>query len=475
MTLFLSAVGVHAQSIFDVHRETLPNGIEVWIKPRQETRAVEVRVVVKVGFRYETARDSGLSHLLEHMLFKGTRRRSESELKWAIEGKGGSRNGYTTADACYYTVNILDQHFDFAVEWLHEILFESLLNSEDLEEARRDLYSEQQGDYPRLIEKIFLTGLFQPAPLRAIDLAFPHARVPERLVSNVDHIDRDAMVRHYRTFYGPENMAVIIVGNVDASSALRKVADLFGSLPAAPASEATYLEYRSPRPLPAEVRAIWMPPVGEMTHLWYGFFTRGREDPDRFALRVMAEHFDRRLKEEIRYKRSLAYTVYATVEEIRDAGVFYGFASVRRNREDEAKRIMRELAGELRDHELDPVDLEEAKDAYRGWAARFYENNFRLADLYQEMILSSSPERLVDPFEAIDRVTAGQIQRIARDRFAPGRAGFAIGRPPLTYGEAVVVSLFAAVAVVVLLVAALRRRAARRGMRTGSTEVMLPR
>ncbi|MGZ8867986.1 MAG: M16 family metallopeptidase, partial [Thermoanaerobaculia bacterium] len=383
----LLSVASPRNEMMDVQRHRLPNGLEVWIKQRSDTQAVEVRVVAKVGFRYEEPLDSGLSHLLEHMLFKGTERQTESQLKWEVERRGGSRNGITTAGATYYYVNIRDVHMPFALEWLEDIVFHSRLSDEHLRQARQDVYSEQGGKYPRIIERVFLTGLFQPPELRAGAFSFPYAQIPERVIASLEHIDVARTRQHFTSHYSPDNMAVIIVGNVDPAVALAEVTKLFGSRQGSPKRDTTYIPYREPR-VADEIRTRFYPPVGNMTDVRYGIWTRGRRDPDRNALRLLCRHLDRRLKEEIRYKRALAYSVGCAAYDELDAGALFGYAEGKRGDEDEVKGLLHSVTREMIDRDLTAQELTDAREAVLGTRVRYFENNSRLADYYQDLFLT---------------------------------------------------------------------------------------
>ena len=442
-------------SLWDVQQHKLPNGMEVWIKERRETQAVEVRVVVKTGQRYEKPRDSGLSHLVEHMLFKGTAKQSEAALKWAIERRGGSRNGITTPEATYYYVNIRDTHLDFAVDWLEDIVFHSQMREEHIHQARKDVYSEQGGHYPRIVERVFLTGLFQPPEVRAAEVAFPHAEVAERVIADLDHVDRAALRRFFDEYYVPNNMAVIVVGNVDPVHALEVVARKFGSIPSRPVVRAGYIPYAPPK-LASEIRTRLFPPVGQMTDVRYGFWTRGKLDPDRAALRVLARHLDRRMKEEIRYRRALAYSVGAFFYEGLDAGVLYVYADVPRDAEDRAKNLMEGIVREVTSRPLTAQALRDAKEALVGSSVRYYESNSRLADLYQEFFLTGTGPR--DEFAALEAVTEGDVLRVSRRRLQSEAMMFVVARPPLTYAGAAILAVVVLLLVIAILVWRSRRR-----------------
>lgn len=457
--LVLAALPIVGNDIWDVQRHRLPNGLEVFIKERRETQAVEVRAVVKVGFRYEEPLDSGLSHLLEHMLFKGTTRQTESQLKWAVERRGGGRNGITTPETTYYYVNIRDVHFRFAVDWLEDIVFHSQLRGESLDQARKDVYSEQGGKYPRVLEKIFIAGLFQPPEVRAAEVSFPHAQVAERLASRLEHVDAAMLRRHFEHYYSPNNMAIIVVGNVDAASALREIEARLGGLKPREVKRPSYVPYRDPIVVD-EVRTRFYPPVGQLTDVRYGIWTKGNADPDRRVLRLLARHLDRRLKEEIRYKRALAYSVGCAFYEDVDAGALYAYASGPRDAEDEVKGLMRRIVREVTEREISVADLGDAREAYIGSATRTYESNSRLADLYQNFFLTvpfGAP--LPNEFAAAEGVTPAAIRAVAKNRLRSGALMFIVARPPLTYTGAAVAGVLCVLAIAALIV--IRRRRAK--------------
>ena len=458
LAIVLAAIPAAGGDIWNVERHRLPNGLEIWVKERHETSAVEVRAVVRTGHRYERAVDSGLSHLVEHMLFKGTEKQSEAELKWAVERRGGGRNGVTTPEATYYYVNVRDVHFGFAVDWLEDILFHSTFRDSGLQQARKDVYSEQGGKYPRILERIFIAGLFQPSEVRAIEYSFPHAEVAERAASRLEHVDTAMLRQHFTNFYEPNNMAIIVVGNVDAQAAVRAIAARFGRLQPRPVARPHYVPYRAPR-VTDEIRTRFYPPVGQMTDIRYGIWTRGSADPDRPALRLLARHLDRRLKEEIRYERALAYSAGCAFYEDVDVGTLYGYASAPRGSESEVKTVMRDVVREVTEKGISPADLADAREAYIGSAVRYYESNSRLADLYQGFYLNvpfGAP--IPNAFEQAAAVTPADVVRVAKTRLRPDALMFVVARPPLTYTGAAVLAAMVLLAVTAFIVWRVRRR-----------------
>ena len=193
--------------------------------------------------------------------------------------------------------------------------------------------------------------------------------------------------------------------------------------------------------------------------------TRGLGDPDRFTLRIIQTWLDRKIFEEIRSRRALGYSLGCRVQEVSDVGLLYGYARVRRERdaEVEAKRILGELFAALRETPLSPLELQEAKDTILGRQARQFESNAALASLYQEWFLRIPyGEPLPSYFEAVSRVTAADVQRVARERFRDELMFTAVSRPTFSFVQATVAMGLVVLALALLVV---RRRVRRR--RTG--------
>lgn len=447
--------------VFPVSYEKLPNGLEIWVKPRTTTQAVDVRVVVKVGFRDETVADSGISHLLEHMLFKGTTNHSEVELNRMVENKGAYSNGETWPELTLYEINIVDRHFPLAVDWLADVLRNPLLREMHLDQARRDVYSEQQGHYSPLLERIFESGLFQPLEVRIPDTFFPYAQIPDRVISRLDHVDSARLREHYRRFYVPNNMAVIVVGNVDPAGAIARIRSAFGDLTPRPVDRSHTVPWIQPRPVEGVVRTLGMPPVGEMTEIWTGTLTRGRADPDRVILRVIATFLDRRIYEEIRSKRALGYSLGCVLRELSDAGIFYGWVDARRGRksEQEALRVMRLLITDMSGGEMTEQDLAETKETILGRQARIFESNAVLARVYQDLFVNGiTPASAKSDWDAVQAVTLAQVRAVASTRLKEDTLFVAVARPPLTYLQATIVIIAALLVTIIAIALRFRRR-----------------
>lgn len=436
--------------------------MQVWIKSRDMTRSVTVRVVVRAGFRNEPVPDSQIAHLLEHMLFKGTRRHSEIEMKRMLDAKGAYHNGFTSLDSTAYEVRILDDELPLAMEWLRELVLEPALQPEKIAQARQDVYSEQEGNYPRFVERVVKTGWFQPLPLRVADRLYPNAELTDRAIARLEHIDRKRLIAFYERYYVPNNMAVIVAGNVDAADVLRRAEAAFGGLKSKPVDGRDYLPYRPPAIPRDEIRTKLMPPAGQMTEIWRGIVTRGASDPDRFTLQVINAWLRRRAYEEVRSKRALAYSVGTNYSAFANFGFLIADARPQRDtsKEDETRRILRQLFDDLRRDSLPLSDIQEAKENITGTMARVYENNAALAVLYEELFLTTPFEQAIaNGFDRINAVSAAGVLRVARDRLRDDQVFTARARPTLSYTQASVAAEL--VVLVLIAVIVIMRRHAR--------------
>ena len=131
--------------LLQIDQTALDNGLQVWCKPRPGTGSVVIRLVVRVGARYEIDGQNGIAHFLEHLIFDGTPRWSEQDIRHVIERVGGSFNGWTGHEGTVYEAEVLADHLDVALDWLAEIVFRSTLREDQVEKERGVIFRERGG------------------------------------------------------------------------------------------------------------------------------------------------------------------------------------------------------------------------------------------------------------------------------------------------------------------------------------------
>ncbi len=293
-----------------------PGGLKVLYEPLDHIRSVVVGVWLRYGSRIERREEYGIAHLIEHMLFKGTRKRDYKRIAAAIESVGGEINAFTSREYCCYYVRVASRYFSLAMDVLSDIVYASTFPPDEFEREKRVVLEEikMYEDSPEeLAHDLMARSIFSSV------LGHPVIGTHR----SVEAIDRERAYSFYRRHYHPANLFVTIVGNVDRSRVERALERCF----VPPAEDPAY-----PPRVPRMRRATLRPESAfarkdiEQLHLGYVSGAYSMRDPLRKALVVVNTHLGEgmtsRLFQEIREKRGLAYSVYSFVQSYRDAGYF---------------------------------------------------------------------------------------------------------------------------------------------------------
>lgn len=291
---------------------TLSNGLRVITDRMEHVETASLGVWVGAGTRHESASMNGVSHLLEHMAFKGTHRRNPAEIAIAIENVGGIMNAYTSREQTAYYAKILADDTPLALDVISDILCNSTFPEDEMERERQVILQEigQAADVPE--DVVFDT--FQAE-------AFPYQALGRTVLGDpnvVRNISRDEMVGYMQARYRPSQMVVAAAGKVDHERFTRDVERQFGSWEEGPAGNTESAEYRGgdARVERDDVQA----------HMVLGFPALSYLHDDFYALQVLSTLFgggmSSRLFQEIREKRGLVYSIYSFVSGMRDCGIF---------------------------------------------------------------------------------------------------------------------------------------------------------
>ena len=290
----------------------LPSGLKIVTDSMRELETASLGVFVGVGSRHETEEEHGLSHLLEHMAFKGTRRRSARDIAEEIENAGGDLNAATSVDQTAYYARVLGLDAGLAIEILADILTDSVFDADELEREKNVILQEIGAVEDAPEELVF--DLFNAAAFPGQPIGRPILGVPKR----VARFDRGAIERFLGAHYSASSTVVAAAGAVDHDRLLDWVADRFDRLPAEPAPSAQPARYQG-----GESR------LGrklEQTHVVVGFEGVSFHDPASYAAQVFANAvgggMSSRLFQEVREKRGLAYSIYSFHWSYVDAGLF---------------------------------------------------------------------------------------------------------------------------------------------------------
>jgi predicted Zn-dependent peptidase len=451
-------------SLYRIDRTTLPNGLQVWAKERPGTGTIAAVLVVRVGARVEDRATSGLSHFLEHLLFDGTERWDESEIRQVIERIGGFFNGWTGYEGTGYEVEVEAKHLSTALDWLAEIAFRSTLPPDKVRKERNILFQEKGGRLGAILN-FFLDlcdrlGIVYNMRREVVRRLFPGSRLEESIIGrdrSLSRITRQQLWEHYRRYYIPNNMVLIVVGDVPSAKVFAEAERYFGGFPAG----------ELPAPPPASgpppgrfinVRVRW-PYWIDRALVRLGARTVGLRDKDRYPLAVLGWMLADRLWTELREEKGLVYGVGAYNHEYTDGGYFtvetdFDGAQL----ETIVTSIKREL-DDLKEGRFDDESLARAKEVLRGRTLLSLDSNYELAAMFTEPALYLGPDEPVpDHFAEIEAVTREDVQRVAQTYFRQENSYQALFRPAFTLREALIGGGAAVAVAVPLLFWMWRRR-----------------
>lgn len=391
---------------------TLANGMRVVTTPIPTAQSASVNVFVGVGSRAEARQVNGVSHYMEHMLFKGTTKRPNAIIiAGEIEGAGGVLNAYTTKELTCYWNQVPYDMLPLAMDVVADMVQNSLLEQVEVERERTVVQQEirRSHDQPGAWVGELLSG--------AVYGDQPIGWSIAGTIEIVDQIGRDDMRRHLDTWYVPKNMVLSVAGNVTHDDVVRLAEQLWtGTSAVGVPSIAPAQPELSPDRVRIEQRDI------AQANVAIGMRALPRRDPDRFALTILNNVLGRgmssRLFREVRERRGLAYSVGASTSRYLDTGSFSVSAGVSPEHAVEAVTVIMAELAKLTTELVGDEELRKARDYAAGSFRLGLESSMSLAQRTGESLLMLNE---IEPVETIvtglKAVTAADVQRVARRIF----------------------------------------------------------
>ncbi len=393
---------------------TLNNGLRLLLVPVPSFQSISAGVFLGLGSRHEPVRQAGMSHLIEHMLFKGTAHRPNSQqIAEAIEGIGGISNAYTSQESTVYYAKVAAVHAETALDVLADLVRYPLFEAHELEKERQIIGEEinMLVDSPDSWANILLDGLLWPDHPLGQNIT----GTPESLAA----ITRETLLSFFKAGYHPRNTLLAVGGAFVPEQIVAAAEALFGDWEPAdpPVFAAAPPVQTAPRWL-VEERPI------EQGHLCLAVPGLPRHHPDRYALSVLnavlGEGMSCRLFLNIREQKGLAYAVDSSLNLLQDTGSLSIYAGVDPERAPEALRAIMVELDRLRNEPVPPAELTKTKEYLKGRLVLGLEDSFSRAAwiAYQALFLDrvKSPEEVVAAYEA---VTAGDVLAVAQKVLTP--------------------------------------------------------
>jgi predicted Zn-dependent peptidase len=397
----------------------LENGIPVVMETFRNVRSVAIGVWVKVGSRYEAHEENGISHFLEHMFFKGTKKYSAKDIAVEIDTMGGDLNAFTSRENTAFYVKVLDEYVERGIQLLSEIFVHSTFPEDEFEKEKKIIREEI-----KMVEDTpddYIHDLFNQTVWGREGLGQPVLGTRETVAS----FTRDGIINHIRRYYGTRDLVIACAGNFDHEKVMELLNTRFGGLrQGASTMRGAAPEFRFSK-------KVHVKDLSE-AHVCIGVPGLSHLSRERYALfilnTILGGSVSSRLFQEVRENRGLAYSVYSFTAMYQDTGLWGVYAGVSRKRVKEVCELivgeMLTLGGTLTTDELD-----KAKRHLKGNMLLALEStNSRMNNIArQEMYYGKyiSPDDII---KSVDRVRLQDIralaeQLISRDRFAAAAFG----------------------------------------------------
>ena len=394
-----------------VQQTTLDNGIQVITEEISYVHSVSVGIWVQAGSRDERSGENGISHFIEHMLFKGTKRRSAHQIAKEIDAVGGVLNAFTSKEFSSFYAKVLAEHLPVALDLLFDLYLNSLFSDEELEKERQVIVQEisMVEDTPdEYIHDLFSQSFWPRHPL-----GFP---ILGRL-DTISRMNRDKLLKFFREHYLRAKPIIVAAGNLKHENLLRPVKEIL--------EETKTREKRRqstpPRPHPhLQVKNKKL----EQVHLVLGTQGLPATHPQRFAFSILntilGGGMSSRLFQEIREKRGLAYSVYSFLSSFMDSGMLGVYVGTGDNTLSRVLQLILREMKKLSENSLGPKELRSAKEQLKGNLLLSLESmDSRMGRLAKNQLYYNRFVSTEEIIEGIEKVKAEEVGALARQTFRP--------------------------------------------------------
>jgi predicted Zn-dependent peptidase len=408
-----------SQPARDIERAELPNGLVIVTEKMPHVRSVSVGIWVGTGSRGESPERNGIAHFIEHMVFKGTERRTAEEIAQAMDSVGGMLDAFTAREMTCFNAKVLDDHLPVALDVLSDLALRPRFDDADIAKEKQVVLEEikMDEDNPEyLIHELFTQNFWRGHPLGRPILG---------TAETVPQFSRDALFDCFRSWYAPNNTVITAAGNLEHARLVDLVSREFGGVALAGASAV--------RTVPRTNAAIEQRHKKELeqVHIVLGVPSYPLAHERRYAASllniILGGGMSSRLFQNIRERQGLAYAIGSDLSPYTDSGVFSVYAGTSR---ESAAQLIRSVVEEFRRIQQELVSAEElrrAKDHLKGSMMLSLEStSARMSNLARQAMYFDRFFSLDEMLASIDIVTREEVFAIARDFFAPGQLALTV-------------------------------------------------
>jgi predicted Zn-dependent peptidase len=397
-----------------VRRTVLPSGLRIVTEEVPSVRSAAIGIWVNVGSRDETPAVAGASHFLEHLLFKGTTRRSALEITATVEAVGGEMNAFTSKEYTCFYARVIDTDLPMAIDVVSDLITSSIVSALDVDAERKVVLEEiamRDDDPSDLVHDLYAETYYGDTTLGRPILG---------TIKSIKEMSRGSVFNYYKKKYLPQDLVVAVAGNIKHKRVVAMVEEAL--------SRDNFLNVKgAPQIRPnTPVKTKPVQSVGlltrktEQAHMFYGMEGVARADDRRFAMGVLASALgggmSSRLFQEIREKRGLAYSVYAYAQQFAGSGQIGFYAGCNPSKAIEVVEIIREVLADVAENGMSHEEIERAKGAVRGSLVLSQEDSAsRMSRIGKNEIVYGQVMGFDDILKAIARVNPTDVREIASE------------------------------------------------------------
>jgi predicted Zn-dependent peptidase len=403
-----------ANTTSTMQKEILPNGLVILTEPMEHVHSVSVGIWLRSGSRREPAEINGISHFIEHMVFKGTQRRTAEDIAREIDRLGGMLDAFTSKEMVCFNTRVLDEHLAKAFDVLADIVLEPKFAADDIAREQSVVLEEirmTQDNPEDLVHELFTQNFWHPHALGKPILGTPET---------VSAFTRDTLQAWFKQCYAPNRLVITAAGHLTHQQLVDLVSERFAKLPRAEEG------FADPKPVPMQHITQRSKSELEQVHLCLGVPALPLTDRRRFTVSVMNNilggGMSSRLFQNIRERQGLAYSIFSDLNPYRDTGILSVYAGTSLETTEKVVQSVLAEFSRMRDEPIADEELRRAKDHLKGATLLSLEGSgarmSSLARYHMYFDRHFTPQELIAMLEA---VTAEEVQAVAREFFQPGR------------------------------------------------------
>ena len=393
----------------NIKKRTLDNGIPVLMDKIQGISSASLGVFVKTGAKNELPGEEGISHFIEHMMFKGTKNRTAKGISEEIDNVGGMINAYTGKEVTTYYVQMLSNRIQIGIDVLTDMFLNSNFLEENIE-REKGVVIEEINMYEDIPEEIIhdKNG--------SLVISGPQSNIILGSVKSVGELTREKIINYVKEQYNPENMVISIAGNFDEEDVFEKLNKGFGTIEKIERKREYNgkMEIKTPKTI--------IKKDSNQVHLCFNTIGKSATDPKRYEVAILANtlggNMSSRLFQKIREDRGLAYSVYSYTSSFEEGGIITIYAGTTLKDYKEVVRLIREEFQDIKNNGISEKELQKTKNQFLSAVTFGLESSKgRMTRMANSYLFYKEVKDLDDVLKEIEKITVEDIKEVAKEVF----------------------------------------------------------